>query len=68
MEPKAEKKPTMRNEWFDHVRKTRKKMSRGKNQISHRDAMKAASGTWPEAKAKLIRTRKRKIAKENRKS
>ena len=65
MEPKA---ATMRTEWFEHVRKTRKKMSRGKNQISHRDAMKAASSTWPEVKAKLLRTQKRKIAKENRKS
>ena len=67
MEPRTETSTTMRHEWFEHVRKTRKKLSSGKNKISHRDAMKAASGTWADAKAKIIRTRKRKNAKENRK-
>ena len=34
----------MRKAWFDYVRKTRAKLSRGKKEkCSHRDAMKAAS-------------------------
>ena len=68
MESTKTAKPTMRTEWFEHVRKTRKKMTRGKDVCSHRDAMKAASTTWADAKAKILRIRKRKIAKENRKS
>ena len=51
-----ERKKTMRNHWFDHVRKTRKKMSRGKKiPVEHRDAMKEASTTWPALKKKLLK-------------
>ena len=37
-----EPKKTMRHEWFEHVRKTRKKMSKGKDkQVAHRKLAKA---------------------------
>ena len=39
----------MRSAWFDHVRKTREKESRGKKvKVTHREAMKIASASWPE--------------------
>jgi len=51
----------MRKAWFDYVRKTRARMSRGqKVKCTHREAMKAASVGWPVEKAKLVR----KIARE----
>ena len=50
----------MRKGWTDHVADTRRKGNRGKNSMSHKEAMKAASVTWPKAKAKL----ERKIRKE----
>ena len=60
---------SLRVEWFDHVRKTRKKLSKEtKEVVSHRDAMKAASTTWPEVKSKLtkkIEREKRKAAKQH---
>ena len=49
----------MRKAWTDHVAETRRKGNRGKNTMSHRDAMRAASTTWPKAKAKLERKLKR---------
>ena len=60
----------MRSAWFEHVRKTREKESRGKkNKISHRDAMKCASVTWAAVKAKLERSAvraKRKAEREKK--
>ena len=51
----------MRKAWFDFVRKTRVRMSRGqKVKCTHREAMKAAAVGWPVEKAKLVR----KIARE----
>lgn len=51
-----ETKKNGRNYWFDHVRKTRKKMSRGKKiPVKHRDAMREASTTWPALKKKLLK-------------
>ena len=59
----AEEKPkkvTMRNRWFDHVKKTRKKMSKGlEKPVAHREAMRKASESWPTQKAKLIKRAKR---------
>jgi hypothetical protein len=46
---------TMRKGWTDHVAETRRKGNRGKKTMSHKDAMRAASVTWPKAKAKLER-------------
>jgi hypothetical protein len=46
---------TMRNHWFEHVAKTRKKLSRGKKEgMTHRVAMTEASQTWPAVKKKLL--------------
>ena len=51
---------SLRKEWFLYVSKTRKRMSRGcKEPVSHRDAMKKASETWPKEKEKLLRRIKR---------
>ena len=50
----AEKKITMRNHWFDHVAKTRKKLTRARKQpITHREAMREASVTWTAIKDRV---------------
>tara|TARA_B100000809_G_scaffold22982_1_gene20162 strand:- start:228 stop:446 length:219 start_codon:yes stop_codon:yes gene_type:complete len=50
----------MRSAWFEHVRKTRKKLSKGKKEpVSHRVAMQQASSTWPKEKEKVLRAQKR---------
>ena len=49
---------SMRVRWFDHVRKTRKKLTRDlKQPVTHREAMQKASTTWPEIKEKLVKKR-----------
>ena len=54
----------MRSAWFDHVRKTREKESRGKKvKVTHREAMKIASASWPAIKAKLQRKAEREKKK-----
>ena len=56
---------SMRVHWFDHVAKTRKKMSRGKKEnVSHRDAMREASQTWPTVKKKITRKLKKSQKQE----
>jgi len=51
---------SMRVRWFDHVRKTRKKLTRDlKQPVTHREAMQKASTTWPEIKEKLVKKRLR---------
>ena len=50
----------MRKGWTDHVADTRRKGNRGKKTMTHKEAMRAASVTWPKAKAKL----ERKLRKE----
>ena len=49
----------MRKGWTDHVAEVRRKGNRGKKTMSHQEAMKAASVTWPKKKAKLQRLAKR---------
>ena len=49
----------MRKGWTDHVAEVRRKGNRGKKTMSHQEAMKAASVTWPKKKAKLQRQAKR---------
>ena len=50
----------MRQLWFDHVANTRAKLGRGKKEkATHREAMVAASPTWPKEKAKIIKRRER---------
>ena len=48
-----------RTEWFAWVAKTRKKMKGA----THKEAMSAASVTWPKQKAKLERKAKREAKK-----
>ena len=63
-EAKPPKASVMRKAWFEYVRKTRVKMSRGqKDKATHRQAMKEASTGWPAEKAKLSR----KLAREEKK-
>jgi len=49
----------MRKGWTDHVAEVRRKGNRGKKTMTHREAMKVASVTWPKMKAKLLRKAKR---------
>ena len=59
----------MRKEWFEFVRKTRVKMSRGqKEKASHREAMKAASAGWVAEKAKILRKQAREAKRVAKKS
>lgn len=61
----------MRINWFEHVRKTRKKLSKGLKQgklVPHREAMKAASQTWPAIKIKLAKKIGRQKKQQNQKS
>ena len=54
------KQPTMRNHWFNHVAKTRKKLQRGnKDKVTHREAMRQASTSWAPIKEKLKRKHER---------
>ncbi len=59
IKPPTEKKVTMRNHWFEHVAKTRKKLTRARKQpVTHREAMREASVTWTGIKD---RVRKRMV-------
>ena len=51
----------MRKEWFDFVRKTRKKLQRKSKgtTVSHQKAMAEASKLWPKEKEKVQRKIKR---------
>ena len=62
-------KSSMRKEWFGYVRKVRKKMSRGKGTApcTHRQAMSAASETWPNEKVKIMKRIKREERKAMKK-
>ena len=66
-EEKKTDSSSMRKHWFEYVRKTRKKMARGKKEpVSHRDAMKEASQSWGAEKAKLVKRIAREIRKKIR--
>ena len=57
----------MRTQWFDHVRKIRRKMGRtSKENVTHQAAMREASITWPVEKEKLLKKFKRLKKKEDR--
>ena len=53
-----------RKEWFNWVGKERKRLQRKNKTATHKQAMAAASITWPKQKAKI----KRKADREARKS
>jgi len=58
---------SMRKKWFEYVKKIRKKLQRVDKLATHRQAMTAASITWPKEKIKVqnkIKREKRKLAKE----
>ncbi len=58
---------SMRVLWFEHVRKTRVQMSRKqKRTVTHQEAMREASISWPAKKEKLLRKRKRAENKARR--
>ena len=52
-----------RTEWFAWVAKTRKKMTKG---ATHKEAMSAASVTWPKQKEKLQRKAKREAKRQQK--
>ena len=56
---------SMRQNWFEHVRKTRVKMAKKRKEpVTHREAMKSASDSWPKEKAKIERAQKRAANKK----
>ena len=63
-----EKKITMRNHWFAHVAKTRKKLARLKKApVSHREAMREASTSWGSIKDR-VRKKMLKSQKKDKKT
>ena len=58
----------MRKSWFEHVAKTRRKISKGKTLADHRTAMAEASKTWPKVKEKLERKLKRETKRAEKKT
>ena len=49
----------MRSAWQQYVAEVRRKGNRGKNTMTHQEAMKAASLSWPKKKAKIERLAKK---------
>ena len=50
----------MRKKWFEFVAVIRKRMTRKlKKDVTHREAMKEASGLWPKEKGKILNRIKR---------
>lgn len=58
--------PSMKSMWFDHVSKTRKKMSKGKQTCTHQNAMKAASTTWPAIRNRIEKKRLKEAKRKTR--
>ena len=58
----------MRTQWFEFVRSTRRKMQRkNKNKnVTHQEAMAAASKVWPKEKEKILRRIKREEKKKQK--
>ena len=56
---------SMRIHWFEHVRKTRKQLvSSRKQPVTHQEAMREASISWPTKKEKI----KKKINRQKKKT
>ena len=68
-QPSAAPKPvTMRNHWFAHVAKVRKKLSKERKiKVSHREAMREASVSWGVEKEKCKRKLARRAKKDAKK-
>ena len=61
--------PNMRKKWFEFVAVIRKRMTRKlKKDVTHREAMKEASGLWPKEKAKILNRIKRLKKQEKKQS
>ena len=59
----------MRKKWFEFVAVIRKRMTRKlKKDVTHREAMKEASGLWPKEKAKILNRIKRQKKQEKKQS
>ncbi len=57
----------MRSAWFEHVRKTRRKLSRERKEaVSHREAMSIASTSWGTEKIRYARKIEREKRKEDK--
>ena len=63
MQPNSDATRSMRQLWFDHVRKIRKRIGTKKEPCPHRKAMSVASTSWPKEKAKIERKRARERKK-----
>ena len=61
--------PNMRKKWFEFVAVIRKRMTRKlKKDVTHREAMKEASGLWPKEKVKILNRIKRQRKQEKKQS
>jgi len=49
----------MRKNWFEYVAKIKKKNNRGSKTMSHKEAMREASKTWPKEKKRIERRLKK---------
>ncbi len=59
--------PNMRKRWFEFVAVVRKRISRKqKREVTHREAMKEASGLWPKEKVRILNRIKRDQKKEKK--
>lgn len=59
--------PNMRKRWFEFVAVVRKRISRKqKREVTHREAMKEASGLWPKEKVRILNRIKREQKKEKK--
>ena len=57
----------MRKKWFEFVAVVRKRLSRKlKKDVTHREAMKEASGLWPKEKVKILNKIKRERRKQEK--
>ena len=57
----------MRKKWFEFVAVVRKRLSRKlKRDVTHREAMKEASGLWPKEKVKILNKIKRERRKQEK--
>ncbi len=57
----------MRKRWFEFVAVVRKRISRKqKREVTHREAMKEASGLWPKEKVRILNRIKREQKKEKK--
>ena len=64
----ANSSTSMRVQWFDHVRKSRKRLIRDrKGPVTHQEAMRQASTTWATKKEKIqkrIQREKKRLEKQ----